>query len=45
MGQKRPCFYYLLICPGTVGEDILTTLNMRKDYNDELFRRYETATL
>ena len=45
MGQKRPCFYYLLICPGTVEEDILTTLNMRKDYNDELFRRYETATL
>lgn len=45
MGQKRPCFYYLLICPGTVEEDILTTLNMRKGYNDELFRRYETATL
>lgn len=45
MGQERPCFYYLLICPGTVEEDILTTLNMRKDYNDELFRRYETTTL
>lgn len=26
-------------------KNILTTLNMRKDYNDELFRRYETATL
>ena len=42
MGQERPCFYYLLICPGTVEEDILATLNLRKDYNDELFRKYET---
>ena len=43
IGQERPCFYYLLICPGTVEENILTTLNMRKDYNDELFRKFETA--
>lgn len=43
IGQERPCFYYLLICPGTVEEDILATLNLRKDYNDELFRKYETA--
>lgn len=42
IGQERPCFYYLLICPGTVEEDILATLNLRKDYNDELFRKYET---
>lgn len=42
MGQDRPCFYYLLICPGTVEEDILQTLNLRKDYNDELFRKHET---
>jgi hypothetical protein len=41
MGQDRPCFYYLMICPGTVEEDILSTLQMRKDYNDELFRKYE----
>nr|WP_325179479.1 DEAD/DEAH box helicase [uncultured Oscillibacter sp.] len=41
IGQERPCFYYLLICPGTVEEDILATLNLRKDYNDELFRKYE----
>lgn len=41
MGQERPCFYYLLICPGTVEEDILTTLQQRKNYNDELFRKYE----
>ena len=43
-GQDRPCFYYLMICPGTVEEDILSTLQMRKDYNDELFRAYEAKT-
>ena len=43
IGQEYPCFYYLLICPGTVEESILETLQMRKDYNDELFQRYETA--
>lgn len=42
IGQERPCFYYLLICPGTVEEDILATLNLRKDYSDELFKKYET---
>ena len=41
IGQEHPCFYYLLICPETVEEDILATLNLRKDYNDELFRKYE----
>lgn len=43
IGQDRPCFYYLLISPGTVEEDILATLQLRKDYNDELFRKYEKA--
>lgn len=41
IGQNRPCFYYLMICPGTVEEDIFDTLQKRKDYNDELFRKYE----
>lgn len=41
IGQDRPCFYYYMICPGTVEEDILATLQLRKDYNDELFRKYE----
>ncbi len=44
IGQDRPCFYYLMICPGTVEENILSTLQMRKDYNDELFRAYEAKT-
>ncbi len=39
IGQNRPCFYYYLICPGTVEEDIRETLKMRKDYTDELFRQ------
>lgn len=41
IGQNRPCFYYLMICPGTVEDDIFETLQMRKDYNDALFRKYE----
>ena len=41
IGQERPCFYYLMICPGTVEEDIYSTLQQRKNYNDELFRKYE----
>lgn len=44
IGQDRPCFYYLLICPGTVETNILATLERRKDYNDELFRQYEEST-
>ena len=43
MGQERPCFYYWMICPGTVEESIFSTLQMRKDYNDELFRKYEDS--
>ena len=41
LGQKRPCFYYLLISPGTVEDHILETLNERKNYNEELFTQYQ----
>lgn len=41
IGQEKPCFYYLMICPGTVEEDILHTLELRKDYTDELFKKYQ----
>ena len=44
IGQDRPCFYYLLICPDTVETNILATLELRKDYNDELFKQYEAIT-
>lgn len=44
IGQKNNCFYYLLVCKGTVEEDILQTLEMRKDYSDELFKEYVEKT-
>ena len=37
IGQKNTCFYYLLICKNSVEEDILRTLNIRKEYTDDLF--------
>lgn len=40
IGQKNPCFYYLLITKGTVEERILHTLEQRKDYTDELFKNW-----
>lgn len=40
IGQTNNCFYYLLICKGSLEEDILQALEMRKDYSDELFKEY-----
>ena len=41
IGQDRPCFYYKLIVKDSVEEKIYRTLDMRKDYTDELFREEE----
>ena len=41
IGQNQRCFYYFMMCIGSVEEDILKTLQMRKDYTDELFKAYE----
>lgn len=38
IGQQNNCFYYQLICKGSVEEDIYETLSMRKDYTDNLFK-------
>lgn len=38
IGQTNTCFYYLMICKDSIEEEIQQTLEMRKDYNDELFR-------
>lgn len=38
IGQEQTCFYYLMICQGTVEEQILHTLEERKDFTDELFK-------
>ena len=41
IGQNRRCFYYFMMCIDSVEEDILSTLEMRKDYTDFLFENYE----
>jgi SNF2 family DNA or RNA helicase len=42
IGQNQHCFYYFMMCAGSVEEDILQTLEMRKDYSDDLFKEYES---
>jgi len=42
IGQNQHCFYYIMMVAGSVEEDILKTLELRKDYSDELFREYES---
>ena len=37
IGQEQTCFYYLMICKGSIEEKILKTLEERKDFTDELF--------
>lgn len=41
IGQNKPCFYYQLICKGSIEEKILKTLDMRQDFTEELFRKEE----
>ena len=41
IGQNRRCFYYFMMCIDSVEENILSTLEMRKDYTDFLFENYE----
>ena len=43
IGQDKTCFYYRLMCPGTVEEDIYKALELRKDYTDELFKKYQES--
>ena len=38
IGQNKPCFYYYLVCTGSVEKKIYKTLAMRKDYTEELFK-------
>lgn len=38
IGQDRTCFYYYLIVKNSIEEKILKTLELRKDYTDELFK-------
>lgn len=41
IGQKNTCFYYPLMVKGSVEEKILATLEMWKDFTDDLFVEYE----
>jgi len=38
IGQQSTCFYYYLVCRGSIEEKIYSILKMRKDYTDKLFR-------
>ena len=38
IGQDKACFYYMMVCKDTIEEEILQTLEMRKDFTDELFK-------
>ena len=38
IGQSKPCFYYYLTCKNSVEEKIYRTLEMRKDYTEQLFK-------
>lgn len=39
IGQKKPCFYYMMICKNSIEEKILAALEMRKDYTEKLFEK------
>lgn len=44
LGQNKPCFYYVLVCTGSVEEDIRTTLALRKDYTERLFEEVHNGS-
>jgi SNF2 family DNA or RNA helicase len=39
IGQNKPCFYYFLMCRGSVEEKILSNLERGVDYTDKLFSK------
>jgi SNF2 family DNA or RNA helicase len=38
IGQHKTCFYYYMICTGSIEEKIYKNLCMRRDYTEELFK-------
>lgn len=38
IGQEKTCFYYQLICKDSIEEKIYSTLALRKDYTEKLFK-------
>ena len=41
IGQQSPCFYYRLVCPGTVETKIYKALAERRNYTEKLFEHHE----
>ena len=41
IGQTQKCLYYIMMVKNSVEGVILDTLKKRKDYDDELFKKYE----
>lgn len=39
INQGNTCFYYQFICTGSIEPDIYATLEMRRNYTDELFKQ------
>lgn len=39
IGQSRTCFYYLMLCKGSIEESIYNALLRKEDYNDRLFKQ------
>ena len=41
IGQQHTCFYYILMCRGSIEEKVLTTLEKRQNYTEKLFEQDE----
>ena len=41
IGQDKTCFYYILMCKGSIEEDVYSALQRGVDYTDELFLEKE----
>lgn len=39
IGQEKPCFYYYLLCKGSLEEQNIINLRLGKEYNDKLFEK------
>lgn len=39
IGQEHACFYYYLLCKGSIEEENLINLRLGKEYNDRLFEK------
>lgn len=43
INQTKTCFYYILMCQNSIEEKIYQTLEMRKDFTNELFEKLENT--